>query len=150
MDTDVLGRVLARPVVGSELIPAMLWGHRRYPVRDKAYPVIRQERASHVPGCLFHPRSADERLRIDHFEAEEYEARPRRVQVGTALTNALVYLDLEGVFELDGGTWSLASFQAQHKTAYLPQCDGWMADYVPVAPRSAARRRLPLAARSGG
>ncbi|MFW5680731.1 MAG: gamma-glutamylcyclotransferase family protein [Pseudomonadota bacterium] len=146
MDADVLGRVVARPVVESELAPAMLWGHRRYAVRGAVYPVIRQERASHVPGVLFQPRSMDERLRIDHFEAGEYEARPRRVQAGARLTNALVYLDLEGVFELATAPWSFERWQAAEKPAYLARCDSWMADYVP--PRSGLSR--PAGSSLGG
>ena len=130
MDIDVLARVVGRRVRPSEFEPALLWGQRRHQVRNAPYPVLRPHRDSHVRGVLFQPRSWDERLRVDHFESGEYEADILRVQAGTRMVDALCYLDLADVFEVEPQDWSLHHFRAVVKPDYLAQCDAWMADYV--------------------
>ncbi len=158
MDADVLARVLQRPIAGAaELAPALLWGYRRLAVANAVYPVLRPDRASHVGGVLFQPRDADERARIDHFEADEYVARPHAVQAGARLAAALVYLDEAGVFAPLGEPWSLATWQERHKASYLARCEVWMADYVPperplsapADPPPAPRAVRPGAAKRG-
>ncbi len=132
MDGDVLARVLARPVAPTELTPALLWGHRRHAVLGTVYPMLRPDPSGHVAGVVFHPAQAEERARIDHFEADEYVAAPHRVQIGTRLGTALVYVGLDGVLRPAAAGWCLATWRASHKADYLRRCDGWMADYEPV------------------
>jgi gamma-glutamylcyclotransferase (GGCT)/AIG2-like uncharacterized protein YtfP len=133
MDADVLARVTARPVVPAEMREAWLWGYRRHAARNAPYPVLRPHAACHVKGWVFHPRSADERARIDHFESEEYAPEVLRVQEGTRMVAALCYLDLDDVFDVLEEDWSLHHFQTVEKPHYLEACDGWMADYAALA-----------------
>lgn len=130
MDGDVLAHVLNRPVERPELAPALLWGYRRHAVVGAPYPVIRPDADRHVRGVLFRPRSEDEQARIEHFESEEYEASPVRVQVGTRLADAFAYRDIDGVFELSDEAWCLERFSRVDKPRYLAACGGWMADYA--------------------
>lgn len=130
MDIDVLSRVVARPVAPVEMAEGWLWGYRRHAARNAPYPVLRHHPACHVKGRLFEPRSVDERARVDHFEAEEYEPEILRVQAGTRMVPANGYLDLDDVFDVVEQDWSLNWFQTVEKPRYLAACDGWMADYA--------------------
>ena len=133
MDQDVLSRVVARPVDDAELGAAWLWGYRRHAARNAPYPVLRPHPACHVKGHLFQPRSADERARVDHFEADEYAPELLRVQHGTRMVTVNCYLDLDDVFDVVDEDWSLHWFQSVEKPRYLRACDGWMADYAALA-----------------
>lgn len=133
MDADVLSRVIGRAVAARELAEGWLWGYRRHAARNAPYPVLRPHAACHVKGRLFTPADGDERARVDHFESEEYEPATFRVQQGTRMVTALVYLDVDDLFDVLDEDWSLHWFQTVEKPRYLPACDRWMADYAACA-----------------
>jgi hypothetical protein len=129
MDPDVRGKVLGRPVAPRELEPATLLGWRRVRARGGAYPLILPAPADRVDGLLFLRPSPRDRLRILHFESEEYAPAPVTVlRADGARHAAEAFLALDGVLASDGEPWHLAAWAVEHKALFLARCDVWMAD----------------------
>jgi hypothetical protein len=129
MDPDVQEGVLGRAVAPEELEPATLPGWRRVRALQAGYPLILPDPVGRVEGLLFPRPSRRDRLRILHFESEEYAPFPvtvLRADGGTQAAEAFVALD--GMLATDGEAWHLAAWAVEHKALFLTRCDAWMAD----------------------
>jgi gamma-glutamylcyclotransferase (GGCT)/AIG2-like uncharacterized protein YtfP len=128
-DPDVLQRVLARMVGEGELAPALIDGFRRVQAQSGSYPLLVQAPGAAVLGLLLLRPSRRDILRLNHFESEEYRAERHAVHlVDGSRREAWLYMGLPHLLASDE-TWDFATWQAQHKAAFLAQCDAWMADY---------------------
>ncbi len=125
MHEGVLARVLDRPLRPNELLPAALPGYRRVRALNASYPVLVDTADGLVAGVrLVRPDRRDIE-RINHFEADEYEARRLRLEDGAA---AWGFIGLDAL-AASNEPWDLDAWAARHMPAYLVEVvDYWMAD----------------------
>ena len=125
MHADVLARVLDRSLRPNELLPATLLGYRRVRALNASYPILVEAAESLVAGVrLVRPNRRDIE-RINHFEADEYEARRLTLEDGGA---AWVFIGLDAL-PASNEPWDLDVWAVRHMPAYLVEVvDYWMAD----------------------
>jgi gamma-glutamylcyclotransferase (GGCT)/AIG2-like uncharacterized protein YtfP len=127
-DRDVLARILARTLSADELEAAWLDEFRRVRALGASYPLLVPSLGAEVPGLLLRSAARADIARLNHFESCEYWAERHvvRLEDGSAC-NAWLYAGLP-TLEPSQEPWDLATWQREHKAAFLAQCDAWMAD----------------------
>jgi gamma-glutamylcyclotransferase (GGCT)/AIG2-like uncharacterized protein YtfP len=127
-DPDVLACVLNRRVAAEEMELAVLRNAKRVRAADATYPVVVSALGHAVSGWIIRSISARDLVRLNHFEAGEYQAERRPVHLEDGdLRSAWLYVAL-AAFTATDQPWDLATWQRQHKAAFLAQCEAWMAD----------------------
>jgi hypothetical protein len=130
MDSEVLGRVLGRPVDDtSELVTARLCGFRCVRARRVPYPILVPGSTAEVHGRLLtDPGRRDER-RIIWFEEDEYVPHWHVVTVTDTgqRRRARIFLAVDG-FEATTEPWAISHWTERDKATYLEQCEVWMRD----------------------
>jgi hypothetical protein len=130
MDEEILARILDRPLEKADLEPAVLGGYRREAARGCNYPLLVPSDGESVPGRLFRGATRRDIARINHYESGEYGAELHKVQGRDGRwRSAWVYIGLDDTFTASGQPWDLQSWSAAHKSSFLRECDGWMADF---------------------
>jgi ADP-ribose pyrophosphatase len=127
-DEDVLSRVLARTPAVDELQSAWLDGFRRVQALGANYPLLVPARGTAVRGSLLRRTTRQDIVRLNHFEGGEYWAERHAIRLeGGSTREAWLYGGLPSLVP-GNEPWELPAWQAQHKQAFLAQCDAWMAD----------------------
>ena len=127
MHPSVLTKVVDRPILDTELMPAVLSGYRRFTAQDASYPVIKPDATSEVEGLLLKTASARDIARINHFEDEEYFAQKVELRAQNESISAWVYLGLE-TMPASSAPWELDRWADHHLDAFMPRIDFWMKD----------------------
>ncbi|MDF1584926.1 gamma-glutamylcyclotransferase family protein [Marinimicrococcus flavescens] len=131
MDKDVLSLVLQRPLE-EELQTARLAGFRRETARDACYPLLVPACGASVEGSLFCGCGPGDIARINHYEAGEYRAELRAVQLGDgSRRRAWLYMARENCLKASGQPWELERWQATGKADLLAACPDWMRAFRP-------------------
>jgi hypothetical protein len=127
-DRDVLTSVLARYLLPDELERAVLPEVHRRRTLGASCPVLVPAPGRSVSGWLLLRASHYDIIRLNHFESGEYQAERHATRQANGDT-CLAWLYV-GLPHLIAGPepWDLASWQRQHKAAFLAQCEAWMAD----------------------
>ncbi len=127
MDPDVLGLVLARPVVRAELTTGWLAGYRRVYLKGRSYPtLVRSSGLEPVRGLLFTAPGQCDIRRCNKFEGEEYEAVRRPVSTATVtMVMAWTYVAAPGSAE-SNRAWDLDEWRAQEKASFMSRCHDWL------------------------
>jgi gamma-glutamylcyclotransferase (GGCT)/AIG2-like uncharacterized protein YtfP len=127
-DPDVLARVLGRAPSADKIVPGLLEGFCRLEARSASYPLLVPSSGATVSGLLLRFPSRRDIARLNHFESGEYQAERRTVRLDEGSDcEAWLYVGLPHLV-LGEESWDLATWQQQHKAAFLAQCDAWMAD----------------------
>jgi gamma-glutamylcyclotransferase (GGCT)/AIG2-like uncharacterized protein YtfP len=128
-DPDVLACVIGRKLFSHELgLRAWLDGFERAQALGASYPVLVPTPGAAVAGFLLTGLSPREVAGIDHFESGEYRAELYPVHAeDRRRREAWVYVGLPSLVATRA-RWDLAAWQQQHKSAFLAECEAWMAD----------------------
>jgi gamma-glutamylcyclotransferase (GGCT)/AIG2-like uncharacterized protein YtfP len=127
-DNAVLGRVLNRPLQADAQESALLIGFHRRRALGANYPLLVPLPDAAVCGLILRDLSRRDIGRLNHFEAGEYRAERHKVRLQDGSTcTAWVYVALPGLIP-SSEPWDLATWQREHKQAFLAECDQWMAD----------------------
>lgn len=131
MDRDVLAQVLGREAPQADLGKALLPGYRRFALAKASYPVVLRVPGGLVEGLTLDTVSEAEAERLAFYESPAYAIVAETVMIGGSRKRAILFAAERGAFEVSADGWSLAIWQRQHKTAFLPRVASIMQRYRP-------------------
>lgn len=120
MDRDVLMHVLGRRIIAAALRPATLRGWRRTAIAGASYPIVVRDKASQVEGVTFDGLSTVEADRLAAYEGPRYVLIRAFADLPRQGPRAVfLFQPRPGAFKPVAQAWSLAAWQADHKTTFL-------------------------------
>ncbi|HVY51925.1 MAG TPA: gamma-glutamylcyclotransferase family protein [Devosia sp.] len=117
-DPDLLSGVLARPLRGEAMLPAVAPGFAAVHYPGRIYPALVRKPGGAAAGLVLTDLTAFERDLLDAFEGEEYRPAPIPVMIGEELHEAAAYLPTVAV-GAEAPPWELEAWQRLHKPRVL-------------------------------
>ncbi len=126
-DPDLLGGVLARPLVGEAMRPAAAPGFRAVHYPGRIYPALLRTPGASAPGLVLTDLTTFEHDLLDAFEGAEYRRELIPVMLDAELHEAFAYLPAIAI-PADAQGWTLEAWQRNHKPRVLVSDQAGAAD----------------------
>ena len=117
-DPDLLAAVLARPLNGAAIFPAVAPGHRVVLYPSRTYPALVRAPGANAEGLVLADLTPFELDLLDAYEGAEYRRGRLPVILDEELHEAFAYLPASAI-PADAAPWRLTQWQEAHKSRAL-------------------------------
>lgn len=117
-DPDLLAAVLARPLNGAAIFPAIAPGHRVVTYPSRTYPALVRAPGATAEGLVLADLTPFELDLLDAYEGAEYRRGRIPVILDEELHETFAYLPASAI-PADAPPWTLAAWQESYKPRAL-------------------------------